>query len=246
MPLKVIVTDDELHNRETLVRILNDIPDICITSVCKDGFETVAAVQKEMPDLLFLDISMPRLSGFDILELLGNSAPPVVFVTAYDEHALKAFETSAIDYVLKPVTPERIKKSIAKFLTTGKSARADISGFLESRRIESGPLDRILIKDNGHIHIVPTEEILYIKAEDDYVCIVTMNSQFVKQDRISSLENALDKNHFCRVHRSYLVNIKHVTRLDPLGRDTYEAVLRNGAKVPVSASGFRTLPWFNR
>jgi two-component system LytT family response regulator len=246
MPLKVIVTDDELHNRETLAGLLADIPDVTVVAVCKDGFETVSAVQKERPDLLFLDISMPRLSGFDVLELLGSAAPPVVFVTAFDEHALKAFETSAIDYVLKPVNPERIKKSIAKFLATGKTGSTDYSGFLENRRSESAPLDRILVKDSGRIHLVPAEEILYIKAEDDYVCIVTRTSQFVKQERISSLENSLDKTKFCRVHRSYIINIRHVARLEPLGRESYEAVLRNGTRVPVSASGFRALPWFNR
>jgi two-component system LytT family response regulator len=246
MPLRVIIADDELHNRETLAGLLADVPEVTVIAVCKDGFETVGAVQKEMPDLLFLDISMPRLSGFDVLELLGPAAPTVVFVTAFDEHALKAFETSAIDYVLKPVTPGRIKKSIAKFLATGKPGSADYSRFLENRRSESAPLDRILVKDSGCIHLVPAEDILYIKAEDDYVCIVTKTSQFVKQDRISSLENSLDKSKFCRVHRSYIINTRHVTRLEPLGRESYEAVLRNGAKVPVSASGFRALSWFNR
>jgi len=246
MPLKVIVADDELHNRETLELLLAAIPEVVVVATCSDGFEAVAAVQKEMPDLLFLDISMPKLTGFDVLELLGSAAPPVVFVTAYDEHALRAFETSAIDYILKPVNQERIKRSIAKFLATGRRGRADYSAFLENRRSESAPLDRIVVKDNGHIHIVPIEEILYIKAEDDYVCIVTERAQFVKQDRMSSLEKGLDKNQFYRVHRSYILNIRHVTRLDPLGRESYEAVLRNGARVPVSASGIRVLPWFNR
>ena len=246
MPLKVVIVDDEQHNRETLKELLSGIPDILITAICKDGFEAVRAVQKEMPDLLFLDISMPRLSGFDVLELLGTSAPPVVFVTAFDEHALKAFETSAIDYILKPVTPERIKKSLTKFLATGSTVRSDYKGFLEQRRNEASPLDRILIKDSGHIHIVPTDEILYIKAEDDYVCIVTKATQFVKQDRLSSLEKHLNPTIFCRVHRSYILNIRHIDRLDPVGRERYEAVLRNGIRIPVSASGIRALPWFNR
>jgi two-component system, LytTR family, response regulator len=244
--LRVIVADDELHNRQTLERLLAEVGDVNVVAVCKDGFETVAAVQKENPDLLFLDINMPKLTGFDVLELLGASAPPVVFVTAYDEHALRAFDTSAIDYILKPVSAERIRKSISKYIATKSGRAADYEGFLQRRRETSPPLDRLLVKDSGHIHIVPVEKIQYIKAEDDYLCIVTENSQFVKQDRLSLLENSLDKTTFVRVHRSYIVNIRFILRLDPLGRETYEAVLQGGAKVPVSASGIKLLPWFNR
>lgn len=244
MAIGVIIADDELHNRETLTSVLSEFPEIEILAICKDGFETVTAVQKQSPDILFLDITMPRLSGFEVLELLGDSAPLVVFVTAYDEHALRAFETSAVDYVLKPISRERIRRSIEKCKGSGLGKKVDYSSLVDSQRANSSPVNRILIKDGGLIHIVPVDEIIYMKAEDDYVSIITEAKSYLKLDRISALESSLDKELFCRVHRSYLLNINFLLRLEPYGKETYQAILKNGVKIPVSAAGFHTLPWF--
>ena len=241
MPIRVIITDDEEHNREVLKNTLSEIADVDIVSICKDGFETVAAVQQYKPDLLFLDINMPRLSGFDVLELLGDLAPPVVFVTAYDEHALRAFETSAIDYVLKPITKERLLKAVDKYLKANPQKRTNYTPFLDNQKTQSAPIARILIKDGSEIFIVPVDEIVYLKAEDDYVSIITEKRVYLKQDRLSFLESILDKSLFCRIHRSFILNINYLLKLENQGKDTYKAVLKTNCSIPVSASGFREL-----
>jgi two-component system, LytTR family, response regulator len=246
MPIKVIITDDEEYNRDELRKLLSDFPDIEIVSICKDGFETVTAVQQNSPDLIFLDINMPRLSGFDVLELLGDLAPPVVFVTAYDEHALRAFETSAIDYVLKPVSKDRLQKAINKFLKTGIGRKTNYTPLLDNHKSQSSPIARILIKDGPEIFIVPVNEIVSLKAEDDYVAITSEKKTYLKQDRLSFLESVLDKSQFCRIHRSYILNINFLTKLESQGKDTFKAVLRTGAKLPVSASGFKELLRFHQ
>lgn len=241
IPIKVLIADDEAHNRETLNSLLSEHESISVEAMCKDGFETIAAVQQHKPDLLFLDINMPRLSGFDVLELLGEQAPPVVFVTAYDEHALKAFETSAIDYVLKPVSPERLQKAIDKFIKTGIRQKKDYVPFLDEQKTLGAPLARILVKDGAEIFIIPVNEIVYIKAEDDYIGIVTEKRMYLKQDRMSFLETVLDMSQFCRIHRSYILNINYLLKLENNGKDSYKAVLKNGTSIPVSSSGFKEL-----
>jgi len=241
LTIRVVYADDEEHNRTLLQQILSEFPDVDIVSVCKDGFETVTAVQQNKPDLLFLDINMPRLSGFDVLELLGDNAPPVVFVTAYDEHALRAFETSAIDYVLKPVTKERLQKAIDKYLKTRGQIPTDYTPFLDNQKAQSAPIARILIKDGSEIFIVPVAEITFLKSEDDYVSIITEKKTYLKQDRLSFLESILDKATFCRVHRSYILNINYLHKLENTGKESYKAVLKTGVSIPVSASGFREL-----
>jgi two-component system LytT family response regulator len=246
MSIRVIISDDEIHNRDGLKKTLSEFEDIQIVSTCKDGFETVTAVQQHKPDLLFLDINMPRLSGFDVLELLGDQAPPVVFVTAYDEHALRAFETSAIDYVLKPVTRERLQKAIDKFIKTGGPVKHNYTPFLDNQRTQTAPIARILIKDGTEIFIVPVNEIIYLKAEDDYVGIYTEKRTYLKQDRLSFLESILDNAQFCRIHRSYILNISFLTKLESQGKDSYKAVLKNSTMLPVSATGFKELYRFNR
>jgi two-component system, LytTR family, response regulator len=241
IPIKVLIADDEEHNREALKSLLCENQSISVEALCKDGFETIAAVLQCKPDLLFLDINMPRLSGFDVLELLGEQAPPVVFVTAYDEHALKAFETSAIDYVLKPVSPERLQKAIDKFIKTGIRQKKDYIPFLDEQKALGAPLARILVKDGSEIFIIPVNEIFYIKAEDDYIGIVTEKRMYLKQDRMSFLETILDKSQFCRIHRSYILNINYLLKLENNGKDSYKAILKNGTSIPVSANGFKEL-----
>lgn len=241
IPIKVLIADDEEHNREALKSMLCENPLISVDALCKDGFETIAAVHQYKPDLLFLDINMPRLSGFDVLELLGEQAPPVVFVTAYDEHALKAFETSAIDYVLKPVSPERLQKAIDKFIKTGTREKKDYVRFLDEQKTLGAPLSRILVKDGTEIFIIPVNEIVYIKAEDDYIGIVTEKRMYLKQDRLSFVETILDKSQFYRIHRSYILNINYLSKLESTGKDSYKALLKNGTSIPVSANGFKEL-----
>ncbi len=241
IPIKVLIADDEEHNRETLKTLLCENQSISVKALCNDGFETIAAVQEYKPDLLFLDINMPRLNGFDVLELLGEQAPPVVFVTAYDEHALKAFETSAIDYVLKPVSRERLQKAIDKFIKTGVRQKKDYNPFLDEQKTLAAPLSRILVKDGPEIFIIPVNEIVYIKAEDDYIGIVTDKRMYLKQERISFLESILDKSQFCRIHRSYILNINYLSKLENTGKDSYKAILKNGTSIPVSTNGFKEL-----
>lgn len=237
---KAILIDDEPLARQLLRSLLQPYKQIEIVAECGDGFEGFKAIQEHNPDLIFLDIQMPRLNGFEMLELL-DSPPAVIFTTAFDEYALKAFESHAVDYLLKPIVKDRFEKAIQKWLQhAGSKETPEVSALLE-HNIYEGYQHRIVVKDNGLIRIIPAQDIYYIEANDDYIKIVTKEGSFLKKSTLSHIEQTLDPQQFVRVHRSYLLPVAQLMRIEPYEKESHIALLHCGAKVMVSKSGMAKL-----
>jgi two-component system LytT family response regulator len=237
---KVILIDDEPLARQLLHTLLQPHSGIEIIAECGDGFEGFKAIQELSPDLLFLDVQMPRLNGFEMLELL-DKPPAVIFTTAFDEFAMKAFEAHAVDYLLKPITKERFEKALHKWLQQApKKELPQVASLLENNVYE-GYQHRIVVKDNGLIRIIPAGDIHYIEANDDYVKIITKDGSYLKKSTLSHIENTLDPQQFVRVHRSYLVPVAELKRIEPYEKESHVALLHCGAKVMVSKNGMAKL-----
>ena len=237
---KVILIDDEPLARQLLRSLLLPYKQIEIVAECGDGFEGFKAIQEHAPDLIFLDIQMPRLNGFEMLELLDNP-PAVIFTTAFDEYALKAFESHAVDYLLKPIVKDRFEKAMQKWLQhTGSKETPQVSALLENNVYE-GYQHRIVVKDNGLIRIIPAQDIHYIEANDDYIKIETKDGSYLKKSTLSHIEQTLDPQQFVRVHRSYLLPVAQLMRIEPYEKESHIALLHCGAKVLVSKSGMAKL-----
>jgi two-component system LytT family response regulator len=243
--MRVIIVDDELLARAVLREYLGEYPDIEILAECANGFEAVKAIAERAPDLVFLDIQMPKLDGFEVVELAGAKTQ-YVFVTAYDQFALRAFEVHALDYLLKPFSRERLAQAVAHARVRLGSPRAAAAaldalaaaGEAAQRRT---PLERILIRDGARVQVIPAAQVDYIEAQDDYVQVVADGRAWLKSQRLSELEEQLDPGAFLRVHRSYIVSLAAIERIDPSGKDGHCAVLRGGARIPVSRSGYQKL-----
>jgi len=241
-PIKAIIIDDEPLARSIVVEYLQSYPEITALQECNDGFEGIKAIQQHHPDLIFLDIQMPKINGFEMLELV-EQPPAVIFTTAFDEYAIKAFESHAVDYLLKPFNKDRFDKAIRKWLdqraTTPATQAAPISEeFLEAAAHSPAQQQRIVVKTGGKIKIIPVEDIHYLEAADDYVKIHTHHGAFLKNRTMSWFERALDPTQFVRTHRSYILNVQQVTRIDPYEKDSHLCVLQSGAQVPVSKAGY--------
>ncbi len=237
---KAILIDDEPLARQLIRALLEPYEQINVVAECSDGFEGFKAIQENNPDLIFLDIQMPRLNGFEMLELLDHP-PAVIFTTAFDEYAMKAFETHAIDYLLKPIVRERFDKAIQKWLNLANNKETTSVSPLLENNIYEGYQHRIVVKDNGLIRIIPAQDIHYVEANDDYIKIVTANGSYLKKSTLSHLEQALDPQQFVRVHRSYLVPVTQLMRIEPYEKESHIALLHCGAKVMVSKSGMAKL-----
>lgn len=237
---KVILIDDEPLARQLVRAFLKDYKEIEVIAECGDGFEGFKAIQDNKPDLIFLDIQMPKLNGFEMLELL-DSAPAVIFTTAFDEYALKAFEAHAIDYLLKPITKERFDKAMQKWLAQAGNHQATKVDELLQSNIYDGYQHRIVVKDNGLIRIIGEQDIFYIEANDDYIKIVTKDGNYLKKSTLGHVEQSLDPQQFVRVHRSYLVPVSQLLRIEPYEKESHIALLKCGAKVTVSKSGMAKL-----
>jgi len=237
--MKVIIIDDEPLARSIVKEYLQFHPELELVAECSDGFEGVKAIQQYQPDLIFLDIQMPKINGFEMLELVEDP-PSVIFTTAFDEYALKAFESHAVDYLLKPFSRGRFDKAVSKWLQTGKniSAKEQLGQLLET--VSSSPAEqhRVVVKLAGKIRIIPVEDIHYLEAADDYVKIHTREGGFLKNKTMGHFEAILNKTQFVRTHRSYMVNITEITRIDPYEKDNHLAILKSGARVPVSKTGY--------
>jgi len=238
---KVIIIDDEPLARSIVIEYLQNYPDLVVAQVCGNGYEGLKAIQQYKPDLIFLDIQMPKITGFEMLELIDNP-PAVIFTTAFDEYAIKAFEAHAIDYLLKPFSQDRFDKAIKKWkeqkAVPNEKATQDL---LEAASLSPSQNQRIVIKDGSKIKIIPVQDVHYLEAADDYVKVYTKDGYFLKNKTMSHFEQSLDTNLFVRSHRSYIINIQQITRIDPYEKDGHVAVLRSGAKVPVSRSGYGKL-----
>lgn len=237
---KVILIDDEPLARQLLKTLLEPYKQLEVVAECGDGFEGFKAIQELAPDLIFLDIQMPRLNGFEMLELLDNP-PAVIFTTAFDEYALKAFESHAIDYLLKPITKDRFDKAIQKWLQQAPNKERPQVSSLLGENIYEGYQHRIVVKDNSLIRIIPAQDIYYVEANDDYVKIVTKDGSYLKKSTLSHIEQTLDPQQFVRVHRSYLVPVTQLMRIEPYEKESHIALLHCGAKVTVSKSGMAKL-----
>ncbi len=240
--ITTVIVDDEPHAREALRLALEKYDVFEIVAECENGLQAVKAVNELNPAVLFLDIQMPKLDGFDVLELLGDQAPYVVFVTAYDEYAVKAFEANAVDYLLKPIDPDRLEKSVRKLIdriTVGGPTAVAVA--LTDTVRENELLQRILVRDGSDVHVLPVDSIYYIESADDYVAIQTEAVTHIKLDRLNKLEAKLDPRQFCRIHRSYLLNINYLSGIETETKDTKIAILTNGKQLPISRSGYSSL-----
>ena len=236
---KAILIDDEPLSREIIESYLQAYPQIAIAEECNDGFEGLKAIQQHQPDLIFLDIQMPKINGFEMLELVEDP-PYVIFVTAFDEYAIKAFEINAVDYLLKPFSEDRFRNAVERFMEKS-GTQAETRQVLESMAGTPAQQSRIVVKTGSKIKIIPLHEIVYLEADDDYVRIVTGDGQYLKSKTLSFYEQTLDPAHFVRVHRSYIIPLKQITRIDPYHKESYMAVLASGKQIPVSKSGFAKL-----
>lgn len=242
--MRALIIDDEPLARSILKEYLLSYPQVEVICECNDGFEGVKAIMQFQPDLLFLDIQMPKINGFEMLELL-DEPPSVIFTTAFEEYAIKAFEAHAVDYLLKPFSRERFGKAMDKWIQWSASIKQSsikpTAALLESAALSPMQQDRIVVKTGTKIQVIPIFEIQYLEAADDYVNIHTPDGAFLKNRTMNFFEQLLDPRHFVRVHRSYLVNVQQIVRLDPYEKETQVAILKNGAKIPVSKAGYAKL-----
>ncbi|MBT0811870.1 LytTR family transcriptional regulator DNA-binding domain-containing protein [Litoribacter ruber] len=238
--MKVIIVDDEPLAISLMKEYLEAFPEIEVIQTCQNGFEALKAIQESKPDLVFLDIQMPKITGLEMLELLDNP-PAIVFTTAFDEYAVKAFEVNAVDYLLKPFSQDRLAVAIEKAKakmgngTTGQELKGLVDHSFEEKMF------RIVVKTGSHIKVIPIGEVQYVEASDDYICIHTAEGQFMKTQTLKSLEKRLDEKQFVRTHRSFLINVQEVTKLEQYEKEGYLVILKSGAKIPVSKSGYTRL-----
>jgi two-component system LytT family response regulator len=245
MPLdtfRVVIVDDEPLARAVVREFLKAHSGVEVVAECGNGFDAVKAVAELSPDLVFLDVQMPKLNGFEVLELLGRQVP-VVFTTAYDEYALRAFEVHAVDYLLKPFSEERFAEALsrARARVQGREGGADLDALVLEGRGRQGPVERVLIRDGSQVHVLPVEKIDYVEAQDDYVCFKSEGKQYLKDQTMGTLEASLDPSRFVRIHRSYLLNIERIARVELYAKDSRVAILRDGTRLPVSRAGYGRL-----
>lgn len=240
-PIKVLIIDDEELARQLIRNYLKDFPAVEILGECENGFEGVKAIGDLKPDLVFLDIQMPKLNGFEMLELI-DSPPEVIFITAHNEFAIQAFEMNAVDYLLKPYGQDRLISAVQKAIErirSGNTQTETISRLVHQPLSEK--LERVVVKSGTRIKVIPVEKIIYLEAEDDYVMIYTEDGKHLKQGTMKYYEDNLDPATFIRVHRSYIVRIDQVVQLEPYSKENYLIRLRKGDTLKVSRNGLKTL-----
>jgi two-component system LytT family response regulator len=237
--------DDEELARRVLREYLSSTPDIEVVAECANGFDAVKAISEMKPDLVLLDVQMPKLDGFEVLELIDREVA-VIFVTAYDSYAMKAFDAHAIDYLLKPFSRDRFEVALdrarQRIRTSGPSVPGPEPAVLSAAaRPPQEYLQRVVVKDGAKVTIIPVERLDYVEAQDDYVALHSQKRNFLKQQTISSLEAMLDPKQFVRIHRSCIVNLERIARIEPYTKDSRLAILNDGTQLPVSRSGYARL-----
>ncbi|MBU0764474.1 MAG: LytTR family transcriptional regulator DNA-binding domain-containing protein [Bacteroidetes bacterium] len=242
MKINAIIIEDEAPARALVKKFLEETPEIELKGEFSDGFTGLKAINELKPDLLFLDIQLPKLTGFEILEL-ADHRPEIVFTTAYDEYAIKAFEMSAADYLLKPFGRDRFREAIAKAVERirFRSEHRDWSAILQARDDQDEILSRITVRSGKKIVIVPTDKIVYLEAYDDYVKIHSASGKYLKEKPLRFYESHLDPQQFVRIHRSYLLNVGMLDRIDIYKKNSHIAILKNGEKLKVSGNGYSVL-----
>jgi two-component system, LytTR family, response regulator len=235
--MKAIIIDDEPLARMVVKEYLQAYPHITVVQECSDGFEGMKAIQEHTPDLIFLDIQMPKINGFEMLELI-DEPPMVIFTTAFEEYAIKAFDAHAADYLLKPFSKERFDKAIQKLALQQKNVTKEIVETALQAPLQS---NRIVVKDNGKIKIIPVAQLQYLEAADDYVKIYIAEGCFLKKQTMQYFEDNLPTTEFIRIHRSYIINAQLITRIDPHEKDSHLVLLTTGVRLPVSKAGYSKL-----
>ncbi len=241
--LKTIIIDDETPAREILKHYLKDIPEIELVAECSDGFEGLKKIAGIKPDLVFLDIQMPKLTGFEMLEVL-EERPAIIFTTAYDQYALKAFELNAVDYLLKPFPRERLAEAVKRALQKRKEEGSDEHGIkrlIENRPEQSSALNRIVVRKGNAINMIPVDDIIYIEAQNDYVMVYYKGGKGLKQQTMKYYEDNLPGSDFVRIHRSYIVRVEQIKKIEPYAKDGHLALLDSGDKLQVSKNGYKLL-----
>lgn len=241
--IKAITIDDENLARDIIKNYLKKFDDIELVAECADGFEGIKLINELKPDLIFLDIQMPKLTGFEMLEIL-EVPPVIIFTTAFDQYALKAFEVNATDYLLKPFSQERFAEAIEKarrLINNTTEAKKNIEGLVKQIEHRTEHLDRIVIKNGQKILIIPTDNVRYIEAQDDYTMLYTEKGNFLKQKTMKYFEENLNPSQFVRIHRSYLVKISFIKQIELFEKESYRVLLNDGTKLPVSKNGYQNL-----
>jgi len=238
--IRVLIVDDEPLARGILREMLQGMDHVEIAAECANGFEAVKAFADHKPDLLLLDVQMPKLDGFEVLELLGPDVA-VIFVTAFDSYAMRAFEVHAVDYLLKPFTEERLATAIDRARLRIGQRGVPGEELAAAGRGEKQYVERIVTRDGAKVHIIPVDKLDFVEAQEDYVALRAEGRSVLKQQTISSLEASLDPERFIRVHRSYIVNLERVARVEPYGKNSKVAVLTTGEKLAVSRAGYQRL-----
>ncbi|WP_257309036.1 LytR/AlgR family response regulator transcription factor [Geothrix fuzhouensis] len=244
--MKALIIDDEDLARAVVREHLGAHPDVEVVGECANGFEALKAVAQHQPDLIFLDIQMPKLDGFEVLELLEaeGKRPAVVFVTAYDQHALRAFEAHAVDYLLKPFSKERFDAALAKARALHATQPAVLpppATELAAAARQGKPLERIVVKDGPKVTVIHLDRLDWVQAQDDYVLLRTEGRNLLKQQTLANLESQLDASRFIRIHRSYILNLDRLVRVEQDSKEHRDAILRDGTRLPVSRAGYQRL-----
>jgi two-component system LytT family response regulator len=241
--IRAVLVDDEELARQLLREYLEESGGVEVIAECANGFEAVKALADLKPDLVFLDVQMPKLDGFEVLELI-DAPVAVIFVTAYDQYAMRAFDANAVDYLLKPFSSDRLRTALDKVRQrlgnppAPSIAAAELSA---AARPPEQKLERVVVKDGTKVHIIPIDRLDYVEAQDDYIALRSEKKNYLKQQTISSIEGQLDPKKFVRIHRSYIVNLERIARIEPYTRDSRVAVLGDGTQLPVSRSGHAKL-----
>lgn len=243
--MRIIIVDDEALARGVVREYLAEHADVEVVAECANGFEAVKAITELEPDLAILDIQMPKLDGFEVAELAAGKCR-FMFATAFDQYAIKAFEYHALDYLLKPFSQQRFDQALAH--ARASIAKADhaqpvpqegVGAVVREAAARNQPLGRVLIRDGARVHVIAAGKIDYIEAQDDYVQIRTEGKSYLKNQRLSDLESQLEADKFLRIHRSYLLNIECMSRIEQAGKDSHVAVLKDGTRLPISRSGYQ-------
>jgi two-component system LytT family response regulator len=240
-PLRIVIVDDEPLARAVVREYAAADALIEIAAECANGFEAVKAVSELQPDLVLLDVQMPKLDGFEVLELLGREQP-VVFITAYDQYALRAFEVHAVDYLLKPFSAERFEEAMARARERLRAkAPTDVAAIVRDARPRSGYAERVLIRDGADVHVLPIDKIDYVEAQDDYVAFKADGKSYLKDQTLAAVESSLEPARFVRVHRSFILNVDRIAKVELYAKDSRMAILRDGTRLPVSRAGYARL-----
>ena len=237
--LRAVIVDDEELARLFLREMLRPHPEVEIAAECANGFEAVKAIGETRPDILLLDVQMPKLNGFEVLELI-EPGPAVIFVTAWDQYAMRAFDAHAVDYLLKPFSAERFEVALGRAKSRLGERRLP-TNLAQAARTPGQFPQRIVVKDGPRVHIIPIEKLDYVEAQDDYVALHSGGKSYLKQQPIAALEESLDPARFVRIHRSAIVNLERIARIEPYGKESRIAILSDGARLPISRTGYARL-----